>query len=469
MSTLNKKLTSFFKNGHWGIVNAEGRIIIPACYDAILGFDYNESAHLFLFSVKKGKLWGVIDQNSAVIIPFSYQKIGVFSKNMCSVCRDKKWNIINKKGELLLERWYKEIIRLNHNCYVLYNGTQYRLFNISNRKNKKICYDENGIYSYDGKTLLFPFVKSGVVFVKGGVQNLSYSLTNDPDYKLKPQISNIKRIVFAEGVIKINAGWAGLLLEESEHNKKIAISLPSTVSIINNEEFEKMDSSISYIYIPRRKAHTLKSILSHQLLKHVRINRIFCNSCIDFLHYPSETFFTFWLPSSRGFKSYFCLIIYLIGIVFFLIHGYHAYYNTFLLNHLNLLVIFLVVGFSWLVGVKIMKRKGYRKVSTKANFPFCNIIINWYIFLSIILIILFNSIFIINKYCCKQYELAVGNIMSLSITSRNARIMHLKIGPSEGSAIYYYVGDDSFDGINTCKVYYSKGLFGWLVVDRITH
>ncbi|SER11135.1 hypothetical protein SAMN05444375_12711 [Segatella baroniae B14] len=27
---------------------------------------------------------------------------------------------------------------------------------------------------------------------------------------------------------------------------------------------------------------------------------------------------------------------------------------------------------------------------------------------------------------------------------------------------------DSFDGINTCKVYYSKGLFGWLVVDRIT-
>lgn len=67
MSTLNKKLTSFFKNGHWGIVNAEGRIIIPACYDAILGFDYNESAHLFLFSVKKGKLWGVIDQNSAVI------------------------------------------------------------------------------------------------------------------------------------------------------------------------------------------------------------------------------------------------------------------------------------------------------------------------------------------------------------------------------------------------------------------
>ena len=52
MSTLNKKLTSFFKNGHWGIVNAEGRIIIPACYDAILGFDYNESAHLFLFSVK---------------------------------------------------------------------------------------------------------------------------------------------------------------------------------------------------------------------------------------------------------------------------------------------------------------------------------------------------------------------------------------------------------------------------------
>lgn len=458
----------FAQNNLWGVKDSNDRIVIPANYDQILGFDYDDMNNKLLASVRKDSLWGIVNQTGIVIL-FKYQQIGIFWGNKCTVCKEGKWNVINSKDETLLDNWYDTIIRLNKNRFILYDGQTYRLFDISNRTFNKISADKNGIYSKDGRTMLYPFVNNGVIKVKAGVQNLSYSISNDPDYKLKPQISNLKSIIFSEGVDKIISGWGGLLDEHKEHCPKIDISLPSTISKINSDVFEKIDSFIKHIYIPRRKTHYIKSILSDKLLKYVRVNRIFINSWADFVSHPTETFITFWLPSSPGFKRELCFIPYLIGLVYYLITGYHSYNNTFLDYHLNLIVALFVIMFSWMIGASLIDWGVYKKNRLKEKLSRDRIKLDWYTFILINFVLSFNTSFVINDIFDNKQEQDQGEICSLYLKSKNAREMHLKIGGIEGSAIYFYRYDDSFDNINYCKVHYHKGIFGWYVVDSIGH
>lgn len=142
-----------------GIINEEGKIIIP--------FEYEEVFHLFdnLFAARKksdsGRDWyfGVIDIEGNLIIPFSYKYISYLGK-LIKCC--KKANCVNTddfitldklddKGQIYEYRNLNDIEWLNSDGCLIYNG------NIIKTENEMFITQENdkyGVININGEVVL---------------------------------------------------------------------------------------------------------------------------------------------------------------------------------------------------------------------------------------------------------------------------------------------------------------------------
>ncbi|GEM_PF-2689239 len=96
-------ITHAQKDGKWGYINiTKGKTIIPFDYDE--ANSYNEG----LFPVKKNGKWGYVDADNKVIIPFMYYDCGMFHGGEAKVYTSQKtllgggdYIFINKKNEKL--------------------------------------------------------------------------------------------------------------------------------------------------------------------------------------------------------------------------------------------------------------------------------------------------------------------------------------------------------------------------------
>jgi len=68
----NGSIAKFAKDGKWGFVKIDDKIIVPA--------EYEEAAEFFLglAPVKKGEKWGFIDETGKVVVPFTYDTMRQF-------------------------------------------------------------------------------------------------------------------------------------------------------------------------------------------------------------------------------------------------------------------------------------------------------------------------------------------------------------------------------------------------------
>ncbi len=86
------------KKGKWGYIDQEGNIKIPIEYADAHSFKEGLAA-----VVKKGKI-GFIDTTGTTIIPFIYDDVVSGFEDECAWVRlNKKWGIIDKNGNVLLE------------------------------------------------------------------------------------------------------------------------------------------------------------------------------------------------------------------------------------------------------------------------------------------------------------------------------------------------------------------------------
>ncbi|MGL5274258.1 WG repeat-containing protein [Myroides sp.] len=90
------------KNGKYGFINAEGKVVIPVEYDDVTPF--SDKIDLLptdlLFAVKKNDKWGFVDENNKTIIPFMYSDVnGPFSYGIAPVYLDGALGLINLKNE----------------------------------------------------------------------------------------------------------------------------------------------------------------------------------------------------------------------------------------------------------------------------------------------------------------------------------------------------------------------------------
>ncbi len=123
--------------GKYGILNIEGKILVPFLYDTI--YDYRDGralvvngenyfyidnigetvisddfqqAHSFsegVAFVKKGDLWGCINLSGELLVPCEYEDCQPFCEGFGAVQTGGKWGFINQKGELQIAPEYDEV------------------------------------------------------------------------------------------------------------------------------------------------------------------------------------------------------------------------------------------------------------------------------------------------------------------------------------------------------------------------
>lgn len=128
-----------YKSGKWGLLGAQGRLVIPCAYDdlAFLENTGNQIVKLYVrktryglidtlgkltisaiydevgkirearLSVMKDGLWGFTDHLGQLTIPCTYEQVRGFNEGMAAVRKGARWGYINRRGELLIPYQYK--------------------------------------------------------------------------------------------------------------------------------------------------------------------------------------------------------------------------------------------------------------------------------------------------------------------------------------------------------------------------
>ena len=97
-------------NGKWGVINTEGKEVVPLKYDDV---DYFSEG---LAAVKLNGKWGFVDKEGKEVIPLKYDSVGSFHEGLAGVyLNGGKYGHINKQGK---EYWdIVEIMKHNEQGY----------------------------------------------------------------------------------------------------------------------------------------------------------------------------------------------------------------------------------------------------------------------------------------------------------------------------------------------------------------
>lgn len=91
------------RNGEkWGIINTEGKEVVPCIYDMVHPFNDG------LAVVLKNDKWGYVNTKGELVIPCIYESANDFSEGLASVRKNGKEGFINKKGEIAISFKFEE-------------------------------------------------------------------------------------------------------------------------------------------------------------------------------------------------------------------------------------------------------------------------------------------------------------------------------------------------------------------------
>lgn len=82
------------RNGKWGVIDKEGKTVIPFLYDYISEFTNG------LARVQKGGLYGYIDRKGTIIIPFRFSHAEDFAEGLALVQSQNKFVFIDTAGKI---------------------------------------------------------------------------------------------------------------------------------------------------------------------------------------------------------------------------------------------------------------------------------------------------------------------------------------------------------------------------------
>ncbi|NBX79390.1 MAG: WG repeat-containing protein [Flavobacteriales bacterium] len=107
-----------FKNQKWGIIDYNGKLILPLEYDNI------ETLPNFGYLIEKNGMLGVLDQDFKTLIPTSFSIVKPFETDYFLVSNGKKYGLYSKKGELILPVHYDLIKVFEGDCLSLYTDNE---------------------------------------------------------------------------------------------------------------------------------------------------------------------------------------------------------------------------------------------------------------------------------------------------------------------------------------------------------
>lgn len=92
------------KNNYWGLINAEGRIVKQPEYQAIGEFkDFG-----YATMQKEGKV-GMLDSRGVEIVPAKYEDVKALDSSLVSVFDQGEWRVIDLSGKTILPAGYEEV------------------------------------------------------------------------------------------------------------------------------------------------------------------------------------------------------------------------------------------------------------------------------------------------------------------------------------------------------------------------
>ncbi len=116
-------LTVVMQNGKYGFVNEEGNIVIPLAYDYCSNFKNGFA------DVRKDGKYGVIDTNGTVLVPIEYQSLSLLPTSLAIAAKDVKCGVIDMTGNEVVPFIYDNISALpfdsnyyNHLFAIWQNG-----------------------------------------------------------------------------------------------------------------------------------------------------------------------------------------------------------------------------------------------------------------------------------------------------------------------------------------------------------
>lgn len=109
-------LAKVSKDGKFGFVNSEGKLIVALEYDEALAFNEGLSA------VKKGNKWGYLDSTGKVVSATVYEDAASFHEGLAAVRKDGKYGFIGRDMEVLIPFEYSNTGRFSEGLAAVANS-----------------------------------------------------------------------------------------------------------------------------------------------------------------------------------------------------------------------------------------------------------------------------------------------------------------------------------------------------------
>lgn len=192
------------KNGKYGLIDFEGKEIIPCDYDEILALTSVKNE----FLIKKAGNTGLVNEKGQTIIPTQYKEILTlkdgYNSEYIIVNEDNKYGVINTTGTVLVEPKYEEIKYLNSSTmFAIKESGVWKLFNT---ENSNIIIDGGYDDIVEAKNDSITIVKEG----KYGIINVN------KEEKVVPQYDDLKYIFSIYYIAKKNGKFGVINLENEE-------------------------------------------------------------------------------------------------------------------------------------------------------------------------------------------------------------------------------------------------------------
>ena len=103
------------------IINKSGNVLIPSAMQYRSIGEFHKGIAIASHSTAEDSKWVLIDEQGRCISNINYQYIQYWSDGYYLVERGSKKNLINKKGELVLNEWFNDIYEIHHGFFIFGN------------------------------------------------------------------------------------------------------------------------------------------------------------------------------------------------------------------------------------------------------------------------------------------------------------------------------------------------------------
>ncbi len=127
----------------WGLIDAQGQLVVPPSYDIIGDFDGQYAI------IQQNDQVGLINKEGQIILPTDYDDINILSDQLFSVFNAKKWTVINLDGNTILDEEY-QLLEVRGDEFIAYTkGDKWGMVHQSGRKVCPPAYDRLKLYEED--------------------------------------------------------------------------------------------------------------------------------------------------------------------------------------------------------------------------------------------------------------------------------------------------------------------------------